>query len=244
MSWNWGDVGGSGIDPAACTLTSTSSGEGEAIPLSATCADLAGNLGSASTTVAVDKTAPTVTCAATPTYVIGGAHATNVSATVTDGLSGPLETSVSADVTATDVATPGVKTKSLTGSDRAGNTTTAACPYVVSFAFLGFVEPIPQTSYRAGSRIPVKFRLGDASGQPISDAAADALLRPTCLVTVTLDGTAQGCARYDAGSNLFQLDVKTPKSLSQGDHVIGVQISAPDGSGVVNSQTVTVVIRR
>ena len=226
VSWNWADVGGAGLNPAACTLQSTSSGQGAALPLSATCADLLGNVGSASTTVAVDKLAPTVTCGATPTYVIGGGHTTNVTATVTDGLSAPVAASLSADVTASDVATPGVKTKSLTGSDRASNTTTVSCTYVVSYAFLGFNEPIPQASYRAGSRVPVKFRLGDASLQPISDAAAQALLRPTCRVTVTLDGASQGCARYDATSNQFQVDVKTPNSLAAGNHVIAVVVSA------------------
>ena len=201
-------------------------------------------MGSASTTVAVDTLAPGVACGTTPTYVIGGAHTTNVTAIVTDGLSGPAAATLSADVTAADVATPGVKTKSLTGSDRAGNTTTVACPYVVSYAFLGFGEPIPQASHRAGSNIAVKFRLGDASGRPISDAAAQALLRPTCLVIVTLDGTSQGCARYDAASDQFQVDVKTPNSLAAGNHVIAVRVSAPNGSGVVNTNSVTVVIRR
>jgi hypothetical protein len=61
VSWNWSDnQGGSGIDPTNCTTTSTSSGEGAAITLTASCKDKAANLGSASYTVQVDKTAPTV----------------------------------------------------------------------------------------------------------------------------------------------------------------------------------------
>jgi len=244
VAWNWADTGGSGIDNANCATSSTTSGEGAGIVLAATCNDLAGNVGTASYNVSVDQTSPTVTCSAPPTFVIGGVHDTDVTATVTDGLSGPLASPVSADVTAIDVASPGVKTKSLTGSDVAGNTTTVSCNYVVSFAFLGFEEPIPQTSYQRGSRIPVKFRLGDASGTPISDTSAAGLLSPVCLVVITLDGTPQGCARYDAASNLFQYDLKTPKSISAGDHVIGVRINAPDGSGVINLETTTVVIRR
>ena len=58
VTWNWSDeVGGSGIDNAACTTSSTSMGEGE-LTLTATCKDLAGNTGSASYTVMVDKTLP------------------------------------------------------------------------------------------------------------------------------------------------------------------------------------------
>jgi hypothetical protein len=53
--WNWSDAGGSGIDPANCTTSSTSSGQGESIVVSATCSDGAGNVGTASTTVNVDK---------------------------------------------------------------------------------------------------------------------------------------------------------------------------------------------
>jgi hypothetical protein len=58
VTWTWSDeVGGSGIDNAACTTSSTSTGEGE-LTLTATCKDLAGNEGSASYTVKVDQTLP------------------------------------------------------------------------------------------------------------------------------------------------------------------------------------------
>ena len=58
VTWNWSDeAGGSGIDNTACTTSSTSTGESE-ITLTATCKDLAGNEGSTSSTVMVDKTLP------------------------------------------------------------------------------------------------------------------------------------------------------------------------------------------
>jgi hypothetical protein len=63
--WNWTDSGGSGIDPANCPASTVSSGEGAAVLVSATCKDLAGNTGSASYTVKVDKTSPTITVNAT-----------------------------------------------------------------------------------------------------------------------------------------------------------------------------------
>ena len=60
VAWNWSDnAGGSGIDSANCTTASTSSGEGASIVVTATCKDRAGNTGSASYTVKVDKTKPT-----------------------------------------------------------------------------------------------------------------------------------------------------------------------------------------
>ena len=112
VTWNWADEpGGAGIDGADCTTLEHVVGEGAAIELSASCADLAGNTRSATHTVKVDKTAPTVTCAAAPIYVLGGSHATDVTASVTDALSGAAAALVAADVTAADVATAGREVK-------------------------------------------------------------------------------------------------------------------------------------
>jgi hypothetical protein len=243
VDWGWNDgVGSTGIDPEQCTLESTSTGEGSALLLTATCTDLAGNVSTAEFTVKVDKTAPTVTCDPAPTYVVGGTPSTELSATVTDALSGPASSPVTADLVAADLAAPGVFEKALTGSDVAGNTTTVDCSYVVGYDFLGFLQPVPQSSYKRGSTIPVRFQLGDASGQPISDGAATALLSPTCLVFVTLDGQAKGCATYNAVSNTFQFDVKTTKALASGNHTVGILVRTADGD-IVNTDSTTVRLR-
>jgi hypothetical protein len=64
VTWNWSDnPGGSGIDNANCTTTTTSVGEGTLL-LNAPCKDLSGNMGNGSYTVKVDKTNPTVTASA------------------------------------------------------------------------------------------------------------------------------------------------------------------------------------
>ena len=241
VSWNWTDAE-SGVDPAHCTTSSTSSGEGAQITLSAGCQDLIGNLGSATYDVAVDKTAPTVTCGTTPRFTIGGSDTTDVTATVTDALSGAVASTVSTDVTAADVSTPGVKSKQVTGTDKAGNETTVSCSYVVAYRFLGFLQPIPQSSYKKTSTIPVKFRLGDATGSPISDAAAAALLSPTCHVQVVLDSIVQGCAVYAALTDTFQLDVKTTKSMSTGTHTVGIRVTDASG-GVLNTDSTTVRLK-
>jgi hypothetical protein len=243
VAWNWVDeAGGSGIDAAACTTTSSTAGEGAGIPLAATCADIVGNAAVASYSVNVDATAPTVTCAAAPVYTIGGSHDTDVTATVTDALSGPVATSVATDVTAADVATAGARSVSLTGADVAGNTTAVSCTYVVAYRFGGLLEPIPQSSYKRGSTIPIKFRLTNASAVPITDAAALALLAPPCNVRITVDGSVAGCARYNATTDTFQFDVKTSKTIAEGTHTIGVIVTA--GTAVVNSAQTTVLIRR
>ncbi|WP_170964005.1 choice-of-anchor Q domain-containing protein [Agromyces tardus] len=242
IDWGWADGAGSaGIDPDNCTLQSTSTGEGSAIVLTATCADLAGNVATATRTVKVDTTDPTVTCATPPTYVLGSTPTSGLSATVTDELSGPVASPVTATVSAGDVTQAGAFTKPLTGEDVAGNDTTVDCGYLVAYDFRGFQQPIPQSSYKRGSTIPVRFQLADAGGV-LSDAAAAALLSPTCRVSVTLDGQVKGCAKYNATSDTFQFDVKTTKGMTVGTHTIGILVTSAAGD-VVNSNSTQVVLR-
>jgi hypothetical protein len=59
-----------------------------------------------------------------------------------------------------------------------------------------------------------------------------------CLVQVTLDGVIQGCATYDPVANTFQADVKTPKTMTAGAHVIAVRVRVAGGA-VVNTDGVT-----
>jgi hypothetical protein len=77
VNWNWTDTGGSGIDPANCTTTSSPSGEGS-VTLNATCQDIAGNTGTASYTVKVDKTTPAASPTQAPTANGAGWNRTNV----------------------------------------------------------------------------------------------------------------------------------------------------------------------
>ena len=108
----------------------------------------------------IDGTPPTVTCAVPmPTFQLGSAGGL-VTAVVSDAGSGPVSTSVSATASA---ATAGAHTVDLTGEDDAGNTTTAACPYVVGgYLFGGFVvaaaEVDGQVGQHAAAQVPVAGR--------------------------------------------------------------------------------------
>jgi len=111
VTWNWTDnVGGSGIDPANCTTSSVSSGEGT-ITLTANCKDLAGNTGSASYTVKVDKTAPQLSGCDVPDVLW---HATDVTlyCHYTDNGSGPA----TQDVSLTTNVAAGNETNNATAS--------------------------------------------------------------------------------------------------------------------------------
>ena len=89
----------------------------------------------------------------------------------------------------------------------------------------------------------MKFQLKDASGTPIPDADAAALLTPTCRVQVTFDGVVKGCATYESALDRFIFTLKTAKSTALGAHTVGIRVTAPDGRGVVNNNSVPVIIR-
>ncbi len=121
--------------------------------------DVAGNVETpVSAAFYIDKTPPTVTCGPTPVFFMGGMGG-SVSASVTDATSGPAVSPISASVTADDVATPGTKSKSLTGLDHAGNSTTVGCPYVVE------VVPTGQVFNCAAGDVPCLVAAIDTANQ-------------------------------------------------------------------------------
>ena len=133
-------------------------------------------------TLGQDNTPPTVTCDAAPTFLLNQPNAV-VTATVTDGGSGPATSTVTATVS---TSTVGSQTATLTGTDEAGNTATAACAYTVTYRFTGFAAPVDDPPImnlaKAGQKIPVKWQITDYAGVPVSD--------PTSFVNVTAGSRA------------------------------------------------------
>ena len=174
----------------------------------------------------IDTVAPSVEI----TGVVEGAQfdvgsAPSVSCTATDtgsGLTGPCQLTITggnANGVGTFVAT-------ATASDVAGNVTTKTVRYVVAYRFTGFHAPITSPghnqsatpSFNAGSTIPVKFVLTNASGAPVTSAsprwlepAAGALLAgspsgsfgPVVATSTTIPWTGTEYA-YDWNSNKLQ----------------------------------------
>jgi LPXTG-motif cell wall-anchored protein len=115
LSWNWSDSGGLGLDPAQCAAQSTVTATSDA---TATCADLAGNVGSAGPiSVKIDAQQPV----ATP--VVSGAAVTWNWSDAGSGLD-----SCSAATTSQEV---GEHTVTATCSDLAGNTAEASVSVTV-----------------------------------------------------------------------------------------------------------------
>ena len=132
IAWNWSDdLEGVGIDPANCTQTSAGIAEGQFAVQTATCRDLAGNVATASITLAVDNTPPGPASDSDdrvlPNPVVQGQSAQGFSPNWTDDLSGVA--SVDCAPVATDVL--GDKTAACTATDRAGNTRTRSISYKV-----------------------------------------------------------------------------------------------------------------
>jgi hypothetical protein len=75
-----------------------------------------------------------------------------------------------------DTTTAGDHTFTVTATDLAGNTATRSVTYTVRFTFVGFKPPVDNPPVLnialAGSTIPVKWSLLDASGNAVSDLSA------------------------------------------------------------------------
>ena len=161
VTWNWTDAGGSGIDPANCTTSSTSAGEGTAIVLGATCKDLAGNTGTASYSVMVDKTLPIVALTGGPagggSYYFGAVPGAPT-CSASDALSGLAGCAISGYSTVV-----GSHTVIATAMDRAGNVKTASATYtVLPWTFRGFYQPVDMggvwNTIKGGSTVTAHVR--------------------------------------------------------------------------------------
>lgn len=145
VSWNWADeAGGSGIDAGSCTTSSVSSGEGP-ITLAATCADVAGNIGSATYDVQVDKTDPVVAFSGNAgTYTVD--ETVTIGCSATDALSG-IASSTCPTVSASAVSL-GLGSHSLTATatDKAGNAKTVTTSYTVVLNGTGLCALVHQLS--------------------------------------------------------------------------------------------------
>lgn len=186
VTWNWrDDLGGSGIDPSNCTGITTSSGEGNPIALTASCNDVAGNTGSASYNVKIDRTAPTITAAANTAPNAAGWYNGPVTVTFTcaDGLSG-VPKCAGPEVLSTEGAA--VASTAQTAKDAADNTSTPSNVVVVKID----VTP-PTVSFSGGPTNGGTYYYGEVPTAPTC-AAADGLSGLAGACAVAGYGTAVG----------------------------------------------------
>jgi hypothetical protein len=121
-----------------------------------------------------------------------------------------------------DTSSVGEKTVTFTAVDNADNLAGKDCKYQVTYFFYGFFQPIDMgtlNSAKAGQTIPVKYRLTDANGDPISDP--DHFKSLTSTSRGTCSGAADAVETYSGNSGLqylgdgfWQYNWKTSKSLA------------------------------
>jgi len=171
----------------------------------------------------IDKKGPTVACETpAPSFLLNQSPA-DVSATVTDGGSGPEASPVT---TAADTSSIGANTASLTGKDNVGNETSTSCGYGVEYAFDGFSQPVDnhiRNGAKAGQGIPLKFQVTDADGLGITGLTAPPvgvmIQNMNCGSTeVSTDPveqyTAGASGLQDLGGGYYQFNWKTPKTFA------------------------------
>ncbi len=222
----------------ACALTSVGADGEHAIHAAST--DLAGNAETpvVSATFKLDGTAPALQPTLNVAVVRVGQTGVVASPNASDATSGVASSSCDP----VDTSAVGVNTVSCNAADNAGNTATTLLTYVVEYRILGFFSPTPQSKWRAGQTVPIKIALGDAAGNPISDAAAAALVA-ACRVTFAATGvqsTSGNCLKYDAGMDQLQFNWKLRKSPLGAD-TLAVSVSYP-GSSVRTTLSVSILI--
>jgi hypothetical protein len=220
VAWHWTDDGE--INPAACTTSSTSSGNGK-LTLTASCTDMAGNVGKASYKVDVDTTRPAVSVTGVTSrarYVYGQVPAAGC--TTTDAVSG-VSVRATPKVTTTGKNGVGSFTATCAGAVSVAGYAQASpvrVSYTVVYGFGGFSTPkAGSTLKKSAATITVRFRLATAAGVPIPASVAAALAKAND-VRVTLRGpgiapVTADCA-WATGAKVFQCAIATPKGIKTG----------------------------
>jgi hypothetical protein len=222
VTWSCTDqIGLSGVVAGEAVDTVDEEGAGQVA--TGTCEDRAGNAASASKDgISIDTTKPSITIAAPAN---GQSYRWNMpvaaSFSCSDGLSGSA--SCVGDVAAgiNFVALPvGTKSFSVAASDRAGNTATFTSLYTVIYDFLGLFQPIDMgpnvlNSVKAGSAVPVKFKLGGNAGMNIFQTGSPSSVGIVCSSSAVIDALEETLAastsglQYDATADQYVYVWKT-----------------------------------
>jgi hypothetical protein len=231
-----------------CGPDRTLSADGAGQSVTGTVKDKAGNTASATVApINIDQTNPVFApYQGTTAYTVGqkvveptcGTRASDA----LSGLAGCVLTSRTGSAT-TNPGGVGDLVYTFMATDKAGNTATQVVTLHVGYGWAGFLQPVTNTAhdlgtastFKAGSTVPMKFVLKDASGTVRQAAYAPMWLAPVDLGTtatsgagtVTGDtGTVGGSYKYDSGQYIYTW--QTPKSGAGHYYRVGVQLDSGD----------------
>lgn len=179
----------------------------------------AGGSTTASVTIKRDATPPSLSPSVSPNPVLLNGSAT-ATPNASDDESGLASSSCDPVVT----ATPGSLNTKCTATDNAGNQNVVSAGYTVAYGFTGFAQPVSGggvlNEARAGRGIPLKWRLIDANGDPVTTLTAVSLSVTSLAcgegVTIDLAGElAQGkSGLQNLGDGNYQYNWSTPASYA------------------------------
>jgi hypothetical protein len=163
----------------------------------------------------------TISSPTATTYLLN--HSVAASYSCTDAGGPPSCVGPVANGAQIDTASVGSKSFTVNSEDNAGNTASATVSYFVQAGFVGFQQPVDNSAMNvanAGKTIPIKWRIVDANGAPVTTW-------PSVTVTVTslscsLGSTPDLIEEYAAGASglqnlgngYYQFNWATPKSYA------------------------------
>jgi hypothetical protein len=141
-----------------------------------------------------------------------------------------------ADGAAIDTASVGWKTFTVTATDNQGNTSSTTTDYQVVYGWSGVLQPINadgSSVFKAGSTVPVKFRLSDHTGALLCDGSAtawwarfsDDVLGDETEAVSTAAATTGNLFRCEGEQHIFNLSTR---GLAPGSYVLIIRLA--DGS--------------
>jgi len=189
-----------------------------------------------------DQTPPAITLATPSSAATYALHEVVLASySCTDADSGVATCSGAvANGAAIDTATVGVKSFTVTATDQAGNQSQVTHSYQVGYLFTGFFAPVNNppvvNAGQAGRTFPIKWRLADGLGRPVTALTAFVSLRdsamqceasPEDVLEDQLTDTAASTLRYDAAEDQFIYHWRTVKGVA-GCRLL--QLTLADGS--------------
>ena len=215
IAWSVSDGESAIVSTSGCnTVSLTTDTPGASFTCTAT--NAVGGSVSRTVTIKRDATAPALSPSVAPELLLDAVASANANGS--DALSGIASASCAALAT----GTVGSKNVACTVTDRAGNTASGSTSYRVVYGFNGFTSPVQNPAVlnvsKAGRSVPLRWRVLDAQGMPVSNlsAASVGAIAISCPAAtenrITVFGGSNGQLQ-NLGNGYYQLDWMAASSL-------------------------------